>query len=728
MGIKILLLIFFLNLSLINNYLYYQPKDVINYLNKNITSKDKLENIKASLLKTLNETYALYEISKNPPQPDYDNNYYNKVNISEELNGIKTENRSFYQFYQDLIKVLNKLKTHYLSLIYKYQAFYPLLSELTFYCPISLIIKMDKNNKPLVFAKLKGNKNFKNYGNIRTIIKNNVNNTILSINGKNPFDYVTELGIGFFNLSNPHATFNYKFYYYNKFTLNILPLDLDELTNFKVVYSNQQTFTTDYIIQSINVINFNKNIVKNNKVYSEEVYIKNSFFFNNIIKNYKFDFQNGGDKIIRKLQQKYSYQNIIRCQVDDNNGVNIYIVHNFDSAKEEIINVIENCALLFDKNIYPVIFITNRVSGNSALFSQFILETLSPLITTNFYGAYRASYNLSQYYDTKKYNSETCNLINVKQLFDNRIKIDYGNNVEDALSQPFILNGQDFRKRINSIKSKLTKPRNPTDIIVYTDGYSFSAKSLFINYLQFYGGGITVGFFGNPNKKNYKFDSSLSSSIIYSHNKLKDISYVYKKLYEEYGFSMNIPLLLTFYNPNNLTIPIEYEITPVDEIVDIYEYPSFDNDNYSEFINEANEIFKKYKNKCNPNNKKLLLIHSKCDMYFNNNYTHGGYECGDDGIWSDKCVPSYCDQGYIFDYIKKECILDYCDEKNRNDNIDSIENDKNGSNLVLIILLPIIIIIIILLIIFIILRIRKKRNSQSNFESIAKFSLVLQDY
>ena len=130
MGTKILLLIFFLNLSMFNNYLYYQPKDVINYLNKNITSKDKLENIKASLLKTLNETYALYEISKNPPQPDYDNNYYNKVNISEELNGIKTENRSFYQFYQDLIKVLNKLKTHDLSPIYKYHAFYPLLSEL----------------------------------------------------------------------------------------------------------------------------------------------------------------------------------------------------------------------------------------------------------------------------------------------------------------------------------------------------------------------------------------------------------------------------------------------------------------------------------------------------------------------------------------------------------------------------------------------------------------------
>ena len=503
-------------------------------------------------------------------------------------------------------------------------------------------------------------------------------------------------------------------------------MDLDELTNFTVVYSNKQKFTTDYIIQSINKINY-KNIFKNNKVYSEGVYIKNSYFFNNIINNYKFDFQDGGDKIIRKLQQKYSYRNIIKCEVDDNNGVNIYIVHSFDSAKEEIINVIEKCAFLFDKNTYPVIFITNRVSGNSALFSQFILETLSPLITTNFYGAYRTSYNLSQYYDTKKYNSETCNLENVQKLFDNSIKIDYGNNVEDTLSQPFILNGQDFRKRINSIKSKLTKPRNPTDIIVYTDGYSFSAKSLFINYLQYYGGGITVGYFGNPNKKNSRFDSSLSSSIIYSHNKLKDISYVYKKLYDEYGFSMNIPLLLTFYDPNNLTIPIEYEITQVDEVVDIYEYSNFSTISI-EFINEANKIFTKYKNKCNPNNKKLLLIHNKCDMHFNNTYTHGGYECGDNGFWSDKCIPSYCDQGYIFDHIKKKCILDYCDEKNRKRNIDNIENDKKGSNLVLIILLPIIIIIIILLIIFIILRIRKKRYLESNIESVAKFDLVLEDY
>jgi hypothetical protein len=49
---------------------------------------------------------------------------------------------------------------------------------------------------------------------------------------------------------------------------------------------------------------------------------------------------------------------------------------------------------------------------------------------------------------------------------------------------------------------------------------------------------------------------------------------------------------------------------------------------------------------------------------------HGGYECNDEGFWSDKCVPSYCDNGYYFDEIKVECIKDICiDDKKKNSKI-----------------------------------------------------------
>ena len=112
---------------------------------------------------------------------------------------------------------------------------------------------------------------------------------------------------------------------------------------------------------------------------------------------------------------------------------------------------------------------------------------------------------------------------------------------------------------------------------------------------------------------------------------------------------------------------MEYEVTPVDEIVEIY--PKYENtynilneEGYESFINESLKIFEKYKTKCNPKNNKLLLLTSDCDGKFRNNYTHGGYKCNENGTWSQECVPSYCDIGFIFDHTKHKCVIDICSD------------------------------------------------------------------
>ena len=104
--------------------------------------------------------------------------------------------------------------------------------------------------------------------------------------------------------------------------------------------------------------------------------------------------------------------------------------------------------------------------------------------------------------------------------------------------------------------------------------------------------------------------------------------------------------------------PLEYKVFPVDERVKYYEF--FSDENYNDFIKISKNILDKYKETCNPKNKKLLKITEKCDKFFNNSYTHGGYECGDDKKWTTKCVASYCDIGYIFDHEKKMCVADIC--------------------------------------------------------------------
>ena len=103
---------------------------------------------------------------------------------------------------------------------------------------------------------------------------------------------------------------------------------------------------------------------------------------------------------------------------------------------------------------------------------------------------------------------------------------------------------------------------------------------------------------------------------------------------------------------------MEFEKIPIDERANLYN--KYDDSRYQEFIDEAKKIFNKYNNEnCNSENKNILLLSEECDIALNPN-THGGYECGDNNKWSDICVPLYCDIGYYFDIVKKECVEDPC--------------------------------------------------------------------
>ena len=200
---------------------------------------------------------------------------------------------------------------------------------------------------------------------------------------------------------------------------------------------------------------------------------------------------------------------------------------------------------------------------------------------------------------------------------------------------------------------------------------------------------------------------------------------------DENEWEIQMPGIQTFYDLNDYKIPLEYEVILPDINSEIYEI--FNEETYEKFISKSKSIFEKYKNECNPKNKKLVKVDEKCDEYFDNNYTHGGYECGEDGNWTNKCVPSYCDMGYIFDHNKKECVIDYCDENKRKENKReenniNEENNKLSFIIILIIIISSIIILIILGIIIYKCAKTMRNRSQSNLESIAKFSLVLQDY
>ena len=535
----------------------------------------------------------------------------------------------------------------------------------------------------------------------------------------------------------------------------------EELINLTVIYKNENNFRTDYIIESsVNIKDENSsNFLQKNKEISNSIFSLNNIkkYRNNLEKiikkkdkKIKKDFQMLNEEA--KIEWKYNYENLFKCRIDNKNEINVYYISSFMPKNFSLFyETIINCVELFDSNVNPITLISDFNGGGLGIMGLILLEAISPLTTAKFYIAFRTLDNflkIAEVYSQFINNEKTCETINEKELLENWKKIDYGNGISDYISQPFNFYNKNFRKTSENIKSKLINKRKPTDIIIIADGYSYSTTSLFLKLLQYYGEGITVGYFGHPNKKNIPFDSSLSPSPIIDNATFYYLSEEYIKLWDKYQFTMQMALMQSFYTPNNMSIPLEYVITPVDEFQPFYEL--YSDETYEKFIKIVKDIHKKYKTNCNPKNKKLVKVSSECDKYFDNNYTHGGYECGDDGIWSNKCVISYCDLGYIFDYNENRCIKDFCsdfgkedkeeeedkkeeEEKEEEENQRKKENDEDEEDdegisktgLAIIISASIIVLIIVIIIIVILFLNKKKKDSHEQL--VSNISMSVQD-
>jgi hypothetical protein len=99
----------------------------------------------------------------------------------------------------------------------------------------------------------------------------------------------------------------------------------------------------------------------------------------------------------------------------------------------------------------------------------------------------------------------------MKEIID-----DYGNNVTHKKSQYFrVYNSSDLKNHRKRREKyfKMDKLKRPTDILIFTDFFSYSATSFFIKGLQETGSAITVGYLGNP-KNNEITDASQSPSFV----------------------------------------------------------------------------------------------------------------------------------------------------------------------------------------------------------------------
>ena len=414
--------------------------------------------------------------------------------------------------------------------------------------------------------------------------------------------------------------------------------------NLKIKYEDEEIIETNFIGIDMK----NDDIEENNDNNENYAYFKNfikkekknkrkGITNRKLLKNY---IKTKLDNKTRNLEEEINWLvdlESFKCRVDDKNKVNVYFQNSFSIDDDDVFDSLLKCQFNFLNNDYPIVVIEDSNSGGYIYLSMIFSEIVQNLYNNQLKCSIKIGNYTNEiinsnglYFDFLKENGDLY-LTSYEFLEDITIDKLSENNENKRLKQrPFYLHYfQEYKKNISRFNYK-----KPTEIIIYTDGFSYSSTSIFIKSLYHFGGAITVGFNGDPESDKNNFDASQSPTFVITSEEFEFIP-AYSIL-EKYGLyfdqlSYGRSYKNQFIEGNtNVDYPEEFQVTPVDERVNIYD--SYDDTLYQKFIDKAKEIFKKYNedNECNPNNKNLKMLNKECDKNFDE-YTYGGYECGDDG-------------------------------------------------------------------------------------------------
>ena len=635
---------------------YKQFSDIDEVLDKDVKSVDA-KSIKTNLINYL-DLYVYLDIAKNPPIIEgFPNYHHRKVDLIKEIKSVIIRKRKFYEFYQEIKKIL--ATTRDLHLIVASFQYNNVKLDQEAYLPFNFIID-DYNGEKRIF--IQKNQYFNDFdSNIQTNINSHLNIPLKKINNIDPFDYIQNWS-QFVSTKNPHAQFTYIIDQISHFFLLFYPVFYWNLT------ANDYEFEDNYILRlSYKIKKPNFNNQEFNQYFKDFIgksfhtlkqpsieEIEENFLIHKGIKKPKKEIKEN------KINWDIEYienNNYLKCKSDETNQVNVFAQNSFDFNFEAASEKIFDCAKLFHTNNYPIIIIESKIGGGNPKLAYLMIQLFQMREVEMSYSSIRFSdYAKNFYKDLVDYTiPKTCeNIILFGDLEEETDHYDYdGLNIEHNRTKPFLeIFTKSEREAINNFRKEYENSqflKKPTDIIVFTDSYSFSAGSTLIKGFQNIGGAITVGYFGNPKLKGIDlFDASQSDSGAYP---LEDMTFGDMTFHIQLT---NKEVFNDFYQKGN-PIPREYQLNPVDYRVDIYS--KYSDDLYEKFINEGRYIHKKFneQNFCNSNNKKLIFHDEKCLNKYEG--THGGYICGDNNYWDkSQCVAYYCDIGNYYDLYQKKCF------------------------------------------------------------------------
>ena len=651
-------------------YLNYLQSSIIDPLIDEQLSEDYCQNI-INNYKILFEYYVYTDIAKNPPKidgfPDY---HHEKIDIQDRFNKVSTKYRYFYEFYQEIQMILATFKDRHLKVIAEKSPKGIKFKEYFANLPFNFIIK-NYNSQYRIFIE----KNYfigKYSQKVQDIIINHKDIPIKSINNIDPFDYIQNWS-KFMKTKNKHAQFSISMREISSFDLYLHPLNYSDISINEYEFDDREILRIGYYINAPIIINlefenFLTNTMKYNELTDKISDIDNIYEEFLIFKGKK---QRFNSNIKANLDWNISHiykSHIFKCRVDNIKQVNVIYQNSFNFGKiYEIMGKMLNCTKLFLTNTYPVIVIESNNGGGKVVLYNILLQILQTRIEMKEYRSFRVTPTSKDFLEKKDFtnhiSTDDCKEINNFKDITKFYIDSYGNNLiehnrtapVDSIKKIFRIALEEFRKEVKDSKNL----KKPTDILILTDSYSYSATSGFIKGLQNTGGAVIIGYYGNPKiKGNDLYDGSQSPSEVVKLEKTE----VYKEL-EKNGFRIVGITIGESYNFHQKDIkdqiPREYSLDPVDFRVNIYS--DYSDEKYDLFIDEGLNIYKRINqnNECNSKNDKLLLHSDNCYTINGDTHAHGGYKCNKEGKWDmNDCQPYYCDYGYYFDQNKnqKKCI------------------------------------------------------------------------
>jgi len=379
--------------------------------------------------------------------------------------------------------------------------------------------------------------------------------------------------------------------------------------------------------------------------------------------------------------KKHSGRNLaehtmLPCNLDSETGMNYILISTFmyqgTDAILQYLQELAECYELFSGNDKPITIILPVNNGGNVGLMQATQAALLGETDPSLFLSFRETeatksvfvdgYSLYPAYGTEMANMSNKCEMNEKQfledVWNNPITDTYESGQKHIRTKKNVLFSGELMKMVFQF-TEGRKLRNPTDIIIATDGYCASSCAFFCYLAKRSGSAVLTAYGASAPGDEYPVAGQCTATVINVESYFKDVAN--NSLYG-LSFLTTVSEAYSSMDEENDIIPLEFSTTRVDYHLQFFQTAIPQSLNVGGILESANSVHEVLKISCNPNNKNLINV-TDCDIDDVNAEIVGNI-CGDDGTWNaSSCKILRCKPMYTLDRENNKCVPTVCDAR-----------------------------------------------------------------